>query len=110
MNEYKAEIRKDLIISALCFIAGIIVGLVDGAITGHSVADYVISILVSGAIGGGIRYAWRFLSFITPNIFIIMPIIGWVIYFFIKLMVSFFIAPFLFVIKTIMNIVALLKN
>lgn len=107
----KAEIRRDLIISALCFAAGIIVGFADGAImSSYGAAECILNILVSGAIGGGIRYAWRFLSFITPNIFIIMPIIGWVIYFVIKLVISLFIAPFIFVIKTIMNIVVLAKK
>lgn len=110
MNEYKSEARKDLIISALCFVLGIIVGIVDGSISSGSPSELILTALVCGAIGGGVRYGWRALSFITPRVFIIMPIIGWVIYFLIKLVVSLFIAPFLFIIKTILNIIALAKK
>lgn len=43
-------------------------------------------------------FGWKALNFITPNIFLIMPIGGWIIYFLIKGIVAFFIgfviAPF----------------
>lgn len=43
-------------------------------------------------------FGWRALNFITPNIFLIMPLAGWVVYFIIKGILSFFIgfivAPF----------------
>ena len=43
-------------------------------------------------------YGWKSLNRITPNIFLIMPIIGWVIYFTIKFILAYFIgvviAPF----------------
>ena len=41
---------------------------------------------------------WKTLNMITPNIFLIMPIIGWVIFFLIKgalsLIIGMFVAPF----------------
>lgn len=43
-------------------------------------------------------FGWKVLAFITPNVFLIMPIGGWVIYFLIKGVIAFFIgyivAPF----------------
>lgn len=43
-------------------------------------------------------FGWKALDKITPNIFLFMPIIGWVIYFIVKFIlaffVGFFVAPF----------------
>ena len=43
-------------------------------------------------------FGWKALNFITPNIFLIMPIAGWIIYFVIKFIVALaigvFVAPF----------------
>lgn len=43
-------------------------------------------------------FGWKALNFITPNIFLIMPLAGWLIYFTIKGIIAFFIgfiiAPF----------------
>lgn len=39
-------------------------------------------------------FGWKALNFITPNIFLIMPIGGWVIYYVIKGVLSFFIGFF----------------
>lgn len=43
-------------------------------------------------------FGWKILNFITPNIFLIMPLAGWVIYFLVKGVLAFFIgfivAPF----------------
>ena len=36
----------------------------------------------------GVPWGWSALNRITPNIFLIMPIIGWVIYFIIKFALS----------------------
>lgn len=44
-------------------------------------------------------FGWQALNKITPDIFLFMPIVGWLIYFFVKLllsvMVGFFVAPFI---------------
>jgi hypothetical protein len=39
----------------------------------------------------GIPWGWSFLNKITPNIFLFMPLVGWLIYFGIKLVLSLFI-------------------
>lgn len=42
-----------------------------------------------------IIYGWRFINFITPAMFVWMPIAGWIIYFVIKLFVSAFLGLFI---------------
>ena len=39
-------------------------------------------------------FGWKALNFITPNIFLIMPLAGWLLYFLIKGIVSFFVGFF----------------
>ncbi len=102
MEEYKSEVKQDLIISAICFVAGLILGLTQ--------QQGLFGALMWGAAIGGLRYGWKVLTFITPSVFLIMPLIGWVIYFVIKFCIAIFISPFAFVIKTIMNIIALKTN
>lgn len=54
--------------------------------------------IVLGYLFAGIPWGWSFLNRITPQIFLFMPIIGWVIYFVTKfvvsLMVGMFVTPF----------------
>lgn len=47
--------------------------------------------IVIGYIFAGIPWGWSFLNKITPSIFLFLPLIGWVIYFFIKGILSLFI-------------------
>jgi hypothetical protein len=45
----------------------------------------------------GMQYGWRALNSITPSMFIVLPIVGWFIYFVVKAVISgiigFFITP-----------------
>ena len=47
--------------------------------------------------GIGMQYGWRALNSITPSMFIVLPIVGWFIYFVVKAVISgiigFFITP-----------------
>ncbi len=106
MNEYKSQIRTDMVISVLCFAAGIVFGIYNMDGTG---IETILGVIVSGTMLGGLRYGWNLLTFLTPNIFLFMPLIGWVIYFLVKLILSLIIAPFAFVFKTIANIIALVQ-
>ena len=101
MEDYKSEVKIDLIISIICFVAGFVLGLTE--------QQGLYGAFIWGTIIGGIRYGWKVLTFITPSVFLIMPLIGWVIYFVIKLFIAIMISPFAFVIKTVMNIIALKK-
>lgn len=70
----KKEMTKNIVISVVLMIVGIVI--------------------IKNPIGfmlAGIPYGWAVLNKITPNLFIWMPLVGWVIYFLIKLAISYFI-------------------
>ena len=70
----KKEMTKNIVISVILMIVGIVI--------------------IKNPIGfmlAGIPYGWAVLNKITPNLFIWMPLVGWVIYFLIKLAISYFI-------------------
>jgi len=48
-----------------------------------------------GYVLAGLPWGWSFLNRITPNVFLILPLVGWVIYFAIKFVISLFIGPFI---------------
>lgn len=100
----KEYAKKDILISLVLFVVGVIFSLLSGT------GDNVQSIICIGIIIGGVRYSWQFLNFITPNIFLIMPLIGWVIYFGVKFLLTLIIAPFAFIVKTISNIITIICN
>lgn len=42
-----------------------------------------------------VYWGWKALNMITPNVFLIMPIVGWLIYFGVKLVASLFVGLFI---------------
>jgi hypothetical protein len=50
--------------------------------------------LLFGCFFAGIPWGWSALNRITPNVFLFMPLVGWGIYFIIKLMLSMMIGMF----------------
>lgn len=50
--------------------------------------------LLMGYAFAGIPWGWSILNSITPNIFLFMPIIGWIMYFAFKIMLSMLIGMF----------------
>lgn len=57
----------------------------------------------------GIVSGWKTLTAITPRMFLVLPIIGWLIYFALKLFLAFWVGLIMFPIRTIRNIVRLVK-
>ncbi len=55
-------------------------------------------------IGAALVAGWKALNRITPNIFLFLPIIGWVVYFVIKISLSSFIGVFLLPIRLFIKI------
>ena len=55
-------------------------------------------------IGAALVAGWKALNRITPNIFLFLPIIGWVVYFVIKIFLSSVIGIFLLPIRLFLNI------
>ena len=79
-NEKKAVLFK-YIPSIIFFAAGLFFGL---RVIGY---DIYMSI-VFGYIVAGIFWGWKVISFIQPKMFLFLPIIGWVFYFLIKILLS----------------------
>ena len=77
---------KNIVVMITCFLLGYIIQ--------PNVSDKVIF----GLFFAGIPWGWSALTRITPKVFLSMPIVGWVIYLAVKLMLSMvigiFITPF----------------
>lgn len=58
----------------------------------------------------GFPWGWSALSMITSNLFLFMPLIGWLIYFFIKFMLSVLIGIFIMPIKIYQIVSGLIKS
>lgn len=57
----------------------------------------------------GVVAGWQTLTKITPQIFLLLPIIGWLIYFAVKLFLSFWLGLVMLPIRTVRNIFMLVK-
>ena len=76
----KSVLVKNIILTAVFFAIGFYIA-----------RDSIMGGIVIGYIFAGIPWGWSFLNKITPSIFLFLPLIGWVIYFFIKGILSLFI-------------------
>lgn len=75
-KEHAEKTKKEMIISIVISVVLMIVGIV---FTKNPL----------GFLLAGIPYGWAWLNKITPKIFLWLPIVGWVIYFFVKLILSY---------------------
>lgn len=57
----------------------------------------------------GIISGWKTLTRITPRMFLVLPIIGWVLYFAVKLFLSFWLGLIMLPIRTVRNIMRLIQ-
>lgn len=73
---------------------------------GHSfpLMHNIISYVIFGYIFSGIVPGWRTLTRITPAIFLILPIIGWLVYFVFKLALSVCIGLIMLPVRAVRNI------
>lgn len=99
-KKFLATKAGTLLLTVVIFIAIYLLLAVPGIILGITESEkaYMISLMIFGVpiTVAAIFSGWRALSMITPDIFVIMPIVGWIIYFFIKLILSTFIGIFTF--------------
>lgn len=86
-------IKRDIITLVLFVIFGIwgVVIALDSA--DMSVIERIVMVICVSAIPLG----WRGLNKITPNIFLILPLVGWLIYYFVKAVLSVLIGWILFI-------------
>ena len=77
----KLIIFKQYIPSAIFFIAGLLFGL--------KVIEYnVFTSIIMGYMMAGVFWGWKVISFIQPKMFLFLPIFGWILYWFIKFILS----------------------
>lgn len=67
----------------------------------------IISFVIPFYVFSGIVPGWKTLTRITPNVFLFLPIIGWVLYFIIKFALSVCIGLVMLPVRTIRNVVRL---
>lgn len=72
---------------------------------GQLLADIIIGLAIAGVPSG-----WKALDKITPNIFLILPIVGWLIYFFVKGVLSMIVGVFILPVKTVKGIIQYVKS
>ena len=108
----RTSITKELL---LTFTVGITLAYLYGQIAVYN-TDYSFSLkhdvlfyVIFSYIFAGLVVGWKTLTRITPNVFLILPIVGWLIFFIIKLFLSFWVGLIMLPIRTIINISKLIK-
>ncbi len=61
-------------------------------------------------IGASLVAGWKTLTRITPNIFLILPILGWVLFFVVKFILSIIVGVFMFPVRLVRNMIILFRN
>lgn len=88
INSERSLFTKNIAIMIIMFILGFLFNLDSGFFVA----------LLFGYFFAGVPWGWSVLNKITPNIFLFMPFIGWIIYFVIKftisIMIGMFVTPF----------------
>lgn len=59
--------------------------------------------------GLGLVAGWKTLTRVTPQVFLFLPILGWVLYFLIKAVLSMFVGLVAFPVRMIKNMALLFK-
>ncbi|MDD4108769.1 MAG: hypothetical protein PHH93_08630 [Prolixibacteraceae bacterium] len=67
----------------------------------------IISFVIPFYVFSGIIPGWKTLTRITPNIFLFLPIIGWVLFFIVKLALSLVVGLVMLPIRTVRNVARL---
>lgn len=86
--------KKVILRNSVLMIVFFIIGFIFYNNTTHNIPTAI----VGGYLFAGIPWGWSFLSRLTPNVFVFLPIIGWLIYFLVKfalaLCIGIFITPY----------------
>lgn len=82
----KGDLNKRIILTLVFFVLGFYL-MVNSAPSIN--IGTIIGGIIIGYIFAGVPWGWQFLNKITPSLFLFLPLIGWVIYFLIKTLLSF---------------------
>jgi len=111
ISNEKIRIIKELIFTiifgvALAYLNGKYIFFKDSSFSVRTTVEYYI---IFTYIFAGIVSGWKTLTSITPRMFLFLPLLGWVIYFVIKLSLSAVIGLVMLPIRTVRNIMRLIK-
>jgi len=111
ISNEKVRIIKELIFTVifgvgLAYLFGEVIFFKGASFSSKTIIGYYIiyTYLFAGIVSG-----WKTLTSITPRMFLFLPLLGWVIYFVIKLSLSAVIGIVMLPIRTIKNIIRLIK-
>ena len=100
----KGNILKVYLPTIILFIIGLVIGIYNGGV-GLG--------LVLGWVSAGVPWGWKVITFIQPRMFLFLSFFGWVIYFFIKFIIAYFVGIVTFpigIVKMILSIVSANKK
>ncbi|MDR0714677.1 MAG: hypothetical protein LBF89_10540 [Bacteroidales bacterium] len=69
--------------------------------TFHRTGEYVTMFIIISYCISGIIAGWKTLNRITPAVFLFLPMLGWIIYFAIKLVLAFFVGLVMLPVRTL---------
>ena len=105
----KQELKKVVTVLCISIIFFIIAWNIEGS-SGFSLSNRYMAFRVLAALFiAGVPWGWITLNKLTPNVFLVLPGIGWIMYFITKLILSFIIGIFAMIIKNIYYIYKLVK-
>ena len=116
LKSARAEIIKELLmtygfglVATILLIRAGILGF-DGSFVHINVITSIIAITIFLLyIASGIVAGWKTLTGITPQVFLFLPLLGWVLYFLVKLILAFFVGLVMLPIRTVVCIIRLNK-
>lgn len=111
ISSERSRIIKELLIT---FVFGIGIAYIFGEAiffkeVSFSLKTTVLYYIIFTYAFAGIVSGWKTLAAITPRMFLVLPIIGWLIYFVVKLFLAFWVGLIMLPIRTIRNIMRLIK-
>jgi len=80
VKSVKGNLLRVYLPSIILFIAGLVIGTINGS--------FVTGIML-GWVSAGIPWGWKIITFIQPRMFLFLPILGWIFYFGLKLILSY---------------------
>ena len=103
----KSDLIRIYLPSIICFVAGFIIMVLVNGIHG------IIPGIIFGWLFAGVPWGWKVVTFIQPRMFLFLSIFGWIIYFFIKILLAYFVGIVALpvgIVKLIINIVSANKK
>jgi len=87
----KGNLIRVYIPSIIMFIVGAIFCFFIGSRGNWPLTDYLLGFFLIGFVFAGIPWGWKVLTFLQPRMFLFLSLFGWVVYFLIKLLLSYFV-------------------